>query len=618
MIARMIVLACTVLGLVGCARTLPAHADAHGNFLAATSEPEVSSSRRRAPVEPPLVVLVERTRVVGIDPIRAMVRWSVPAIVTGHPVASATSIYLPVRGHQLVAIDRATGAERFHVQLPGEALTGLAVSEPHIVATVLDPSKKGRARILGLATEDGDVRWQRRSPTRLGIPDVVGEVAVLPVGDQVAALRLDTGREVARLDIAAARDREVALERVTHRHGMWFVGSDAKWVRLGVPGSRGEAHQLSRTYAQAFQTVDGIDAGHSDDERLRLWLRMSNTDTTPRDAILLSRRAVIALRLDTEGLPVRARWVHVEDKGELVAMEVVDDRVVLVREDGAIVQLADDDGHVIDRIAGDEPVRGALVLGTPAPTHGNTKRRDDPEVLADLAALLTEPDPRLLPAQRLAADLLWRHDDPRVRKTVRDLARGGIRPGDAPEVLVLRDHAIELTRTRWGSGSSKEVEAVVDALHARPAFGSHVDIRESVQAALRTGRPSVVPELTALMLDPGTSAEDLVAIVEALAQLGDPGAVDGLATFLRRYHADESIVKESPVLFATATLLLEHASGDSPESSAARTALWAVADDPLCEPHLRALVSTGLRALPAARDDGDVRVVADSEATLSE
>jgi hypothetical protein len=522
-----------------------------------------------------------------------------------------------VRGHQLVAIDRETGNKRFHVQLPGEALTGLAVSEPWIVATVLDPSKKGRARIVGLAAEDGDIRWHRRSPTRLGIPDVVADVAVLPVGDQIAALRLDSGREVARLDIAAARDREVALERVTHRRGMWFVGSDAKWVRLGVPGSRGEAHQLSRTYAQAFRTVDGIDAGHSDDERLRLWLRMSNIDTTPRDAILLSRRAVIALRLDTEGLPVRARWVHVEDKGEIVAMEVVDDRVVLVREDGAIVQLADDDGHVVDRIAGDEPVRGALVLGTPARAHGNTKRTDDPDVLADLAALLVEPDPRLLPAQRLAADLLWRHDDPRVRKTVRELARGELRMGDAPEVLVLRDHAIELTRTRWGSGSSAEVEAVVDALHARPAFGTaDAGFGEPIRAALRTGRPSVVHELTALLLHPGTSAEDLVQIVDALTQLADPGAVEGLATFLQRYHADESIVKESPVLFATTTLLLAHAQSDSRESSVARAALRAVADDPLCEPHLRAFVATGLRALPAVRDDGDVRVVADSDSTL--
>jgi outer membrane protein assembly factor BamB len=597
-----------VLGLAGCARTLPARAVAHGNFLAATSE---RPAKKRTD-ESALVVLVERTRVVAIDPLQAQVRWTLPVVVTGQIVASATTVYLPARGQQLVAVDRKTGIERFHTQLPGEALTGLAVSEPWIVATVLDPSAKTRSRIVGISSEDGDVRWQRRSPTRLGIPDVVGSVAVLPVGDQVAALRLDSGREVARLDVAAALERDVALERVTHRHGMWFVGSDARWVRLGVPGSRGEAQQLSRTYAQAFRTVEGIDVGHGDGERLRLWVRMSNIDETPRDAILLSRRAVVALRLDTEGLPVRARWVHTERKGELVAMEVVDDRVVLVREDGAILRLADDDGRILDRIEGDEPVRGAVILGPAPRKHGNMRRSDDPDALADLYDLLLESDPRLLPAQRLAADLLWRHDDPRVRRVVRELADGELRSDDAPETLVLRDHAIELVGTRWGGGSSKEVEAVIAALRKRPAFGDEAGLELAIRDALRTGRPSLVHELTALLLHPGTSADDLVRIVDALALLGDPAAVDGVATFLRRYHADESIVKESPVLFSAAKLLLRHAERDTPEGSAARTALWAVADDPLCEPHLQALVAARLRALPAAHG-GDANVVADSK-----
>ena len=41
--------------------------------------------------------------------------------------------------------------------------------------------------------------------------------------------------------------------------------------------------------------------------------------------------------------------------------------------------------------------------------------------------------------------------------------------------------------------------------------------------------------------------------------------------------------------------------------------LRAVADDPLCEPHLRAFIATGLRALPAVRDGGNARVLADSQ-----
>lgn len=607
--------ALAILGLGGCARTLPTHAATHGDFLLVAEDHRDADVRRKAKTgERTLVVVVERTRVLAIDPIHARVEWTLPVVVTGHPVASASTVYLPVRGQQLVAVDRKTGIERFHTQLPGEALTGLAVSEPWIVATVIDPSAKTHARILGISTADGDVRWNRRAGARLGIPDAVGGIAVLPIGDQVTALRLDTGREVARLDVAAAHDREVALERVTHRRGMWFVGSDARWVRLGVPGSRGDAQHLSRTYAQAFPTVDGVDAGHGDGERLRLWLRMSNIDATPRDAILLSRRAVVAVRLDNEGLPVRARWVHVEKAGEIVAMDVSGDRVVLVREDGGIVQLSDDDGRVIDRIAGGEPVRGALIIAAPPQEHVNLRRDDDPQVLADLQALLVAPDPRLLPAQRLAADLLWRHDDPGVRRSVRELARGRLRSDDAPASLVLRDHAIELVGTRWGSGSSADVQAVIAALRKRPEFGeSGIDIPSSIRAALGSGSPSVVPELNALLLHPGTTAEDLATIIDALASLGDPGAVEGLATFVQRYHADESIAKESPALRSAATLLLAYADGGDEQSARARAVLWAVADDPLCEPNLAAFIATGLRALPARRDGDDATTIVAAE-----
>jgi hypothetical protein len=119
-----------------------------------------------------------------------------------------------------------------------------------------------------------------------------------------------------------------------------------------------------------------------------------------------------------------------------------------------------------------------------------------------------------------------------------------------------------------------------------------------------------VLELNELLLHPGTTAEDLGAIIDALASLGDPEAVEGLATFVQRYHADESIAKESPALHSAAKLLLALADGDAEESARARTVLWAVADDPLCEPNLAAFIATGLRALPARRDGEATTMVA--------
>jgi len=599
MIAR-VLFAWLLLGLAGCAgRMLPARAAEHGSLLVAATHDESEAREHARESALPLVVLVERARVVAIDPIHARVRWTLPFVVAGHPVASADTIVLPLRGQKLAAIDRATGHLRFLVSLPGEALTGVALSEPWIVATIVDRPGQAPAQILGISTEDGDIRWRRRAEARMGVPDVVGDITVVGIGDQIAALRLDSGREVARVDVAGQR-RGIAVERVTHREDTWFVGGGTRFAGLRTRGADVDAHELARTYAPAFPTIDGIDSGHGDDERLRLWVRLSGVNASPRDGILLARRAVVAVRLDAEGRPVRARWVHVEEDHEIVAMEVVRDRVVLVREDGAIVQLADDDGRTIDRIVGGDAVRGALIVGGPPRLHGNTVRADDPDVVTDLHALVGDRDPRLLPAQRLAVDLLWRHDDPRVRASVRALARGELRPDDAEPAAILRDHATELLATRWGSGSSDDVAQTVIALRRRPAFGDDEStLTQTVRAAVRSGDPAVIDELSALLLHPGTRTDDLVAIVDALAALGDPRALPAVATFVQRYHADDVIAGESTALVSAAALLLAHAGADDPGRGHAYAVLRGVVDDPMCDARLRSFVWTGLRELPA-------------------
>ncbi len=589
----------------GCAtRVLPANAPEHGNLAAEAADHDPDAAAQASAVAAlPLVVLVERTRVVAVDPIHGRERWSLPLVVTGHPVASAHTVYLPVRGMGLVAVDRAKGTTRFVAQLPGEALTGLAVAEPVLVATVLDPDGRRPAQVVGVSTQDGVIRWRRPAASRVGIPEVVGEVAVVLIGDQLAALRLDTGREVARLDVAASADRRAEFERVVHRRGMWFVGSGTRWVDVGARGSGGEARALARNYAPAFRTVRGMDDGHGDDERLRLWLRWSSVDASPRDAILLSRRAVVAARLDADGRPLRPRWVHVERDGEFVAMEVTGNRVILVREDGAIVQLDDDDGRELHRIDGGEPVFGALVLGAGPKPRGTAHRRDDPSVVRDLERLLAIDDPRLLPAQHFSADLLWRSDDPSVRAKVSALAEGvgedGTDPGE--RALALRDHARALVRTPWGSDTDADTSALLQALRQRSSFGAPttVSFDEPIRAAVRSGSPEVIAELGRLLLDPTTTATDLVRIVDAFATLDDARAVEPVATFVTRYHADDQIVAESTALHEGARVLLQHVD-DATAGPRALAVLRRVVDDPLCAPSLRTVIVRGL----AARETG--------------
>ncbi len=600
-----------VAATAGCAtRVLPAEAPEHGNLAAVAADHDVEQAQKDSVAAAlPLVVLIEHARVVAVDPIHGREHWSLPLVVTGHPVASAHTVYLPVRGQGVVAVDRQRGTTRFVTQLPGEALTGLAVSEPMLVATVLDPRAERPAQIVGVSTIDGDIRWRRPAAARLGIPDVVGEVAVVGIGNQIAAIRLENGREVARLDVTASSQRRAEFERVVHRRGMWFVGRGTRWIDVGTRGSGGESRALARSYAPAFRTVDGMDDGHGDDERLRLWLRWSSIDATPRDAILLSRRAVIAARLDRDGQPVRPRWVHVERDGEFVAMEVTGRRVILVREDGAIVTLDDDDGHELSRIDGDEPVQGALVLGASAQPRGTVRRSDDPGATDDLRRLLGQDDVRLLPAQRFAADLLWRSDDPRVRAWVRELAeREPV--GVAESAAALRDHAAALVRTPWGSGSDADASALLSSLRARPRFGSStvVDLDQAIRAAVRSGSPDVVAELGALLLDPGTAADDLVRIIGALAALDDVRALESVSTFVARYHADAQTVAESTALHSAARLLFQHAD-DAQIGRAALAVLLRVVNDPLCDPSLRTVIVRGLAELEAGAAGDVIRSV---------
>ncbi len=586
------------LVLGGCAmRPLPAAAPEHGNLTAASVARDGDASPDAS--APALVVLIERSRVVAVDPIGGAVQWSLPLVVTGHPIASAQTVYLPVRGQGVVAVDRERGTIRFTAQLPGEALVGLAVDEPMLIATVLDPDARRPAQIVGVSTEDGEVRWRRPAAARLGIPEAGGGIAVVGIGAQVVALGADTGREVARLDIGAPAEHRAELERVVHRRGMWFVGSGTRWVALGVGG---QAHGLGRSYAPAFRTVQGMDDGHGDDERLGLWLRWSSVDASPRDAILLSRRAVVAARLDAEGNPMRPRWVHVEQGGEFVAMEVVGDRVILVREDGMIVQLADDDGRELHRLAGHEDAFGALVLGAEPQVRGGAHRHDDPRVIGDLRRLVALEDPRLLPAQRLATDLLWRSEDPRVRALVQGLAdadvAGGTLAGGTERAAMLRDHARAVVRTPWGTGSDAEASSLLALLRARPRFGEYtaaLEFSAPIRAAVRSGSPEVIAELGRLLLAPSTGAEDLVAIVEAFAILDDPRAVLPVAAFVTRYHADEQIVAESPALHLAARVLLQHV-----ENGEALAVLRRVAEDPLCAPSLRTVIMGGLGELRVA------------------
>jgi hypothetical protein len=151
---------------------------------------------------------------------------------------------------------------------------------------------------------------------------------------------------------------------------------------------------------------------------------------------------------------------------------------------------------------------------------------------------------------------------------------------------------------------------LIAGLRARPSWsaGAETGIAEAARAAIGSGAPDVVAELGGWLLHPGTAPADLVEIVRALAELDDPSAVETVATFVQRYHADTVVAYESTALVLAAEWLADHAAaGQGPTALRAREVLAALAADPLCEALLRATIARRLQELPPPTERADER-----------
>lgn len=545
----------------GCAgRTLAVHGEPGGNLLALTAKQGARADRQHH--EQPLIVMVEEGGLRAVDPVTAGERWRSSLRAAAHPSANDTTVFVPLTGHRLAAIDRASGVVKWKVELPGEALSGLAANDITVVATVLD-HRKGRSRAVGLSALDGQLRWMRRSEGRLGAPAMVGSVALVPVGNQVVALGARTGWERARLDLGGkapqGEDIVPAVERVQRNGEALYAGSARRWVDLrSATSGQLDALDEIQGYGEVFSANDGLDAGHADDERLRLWVDLSPTTVGHRDAVFVCRRAVVAMRVDDHGTPRLAQWTYLSDGPEFVGFDVREDRVVLVREDGLLVQLSRTDGAELDRIAGAAPTRGALMLDLPDRLEGDKRSKPEREQrLAMMRDLILDADPRLLPAQQLAVEILWRDDDAHVREAVERIAAGEVRGGKTVAAQQLRAHAAERLAEPWGRPDAAQIAALREELHARPSFLSDVRPRAAVLArrAVAAGDQTMVGDLVELLNHPSTDAGDLDPLVRALGDLGTSEALDGVEGFLRRYHADDGVLYESAALTSAVDIL---------------------------------------------------------------
>ena len=121
----------------------------------------------------------------------------------------------------------------------------------------------------------------------------------------------------------------------------------------------------------------------------------------------------------------------------------------------------------------------------------------------------------------------------------------------------LRAHAAERLAEPWGAADADQIAALRRELTARPSFLSNVRPASAALArqAVAAGDTAMVGDLVALLEHPSTDAADLDPLVRALGELGTPEALGGLASFLRRYHADEGVLYESAALTSVVDIL---------------------------------------------------------------
>jgi hypothetical protein len=291
-------------------------------------------------------------------------------------------------------------------------------------------------------------------------------------------------------------------------------------------------------------------------------------------------------------------------------MHAEGNRVWLVETSGALTVLDAHTGRTMSRRDGDLAPRGAVFVGGEPPADEAQARRSDTRqnTVASLVALIEDPDARLLPAQQLALDLLWRSESPTTRELVRLVSVGALRETAGPNTELLRQQAESLWVTPWGPSHRESLAALRRRLEAPGRLDAEGwrDVRREVLAA---GSPVLLRRVASLLDDPAVSGVGLTELARTARDLADSRAVPGVAAFVRKYHVDPDVVSESEAIFYALDYLLAQGLPADPDhvdpiqSQRARDALQQVLDNEFTVPVVRTYIEDKLPQLVDTTDD---------------
>jgi outer membrane protein assembly factor BamB len=465
-------------------------------------------------------------------------------------------LVVTVVGTELVAFDAESGRQRFATPLPAPGYLGAAHADGALVFAVAGERFEGPERgprIVAVDDRNGRVLWERAAPGAVGRPAAHGSLLAVPLQRQsVALLDADSGRELARL-----RSTDAVIEWAQLRRGALIVGNrDAFAPRADYDGTQASAPPLRLPLSglaaepplrsSAFQPVppaSGV-AG-----RVGLHAELLQEGRATRlahdRAYLIFYRHVFAY--DATG---ELRWARALP-ADTVAARVQPSGLLVADVRGDVRLLHAQSGATRLELPLGVRLQSAQLAGAPLPAGQPAPRDSAPGVRDALVRIALDRDTRMVPARVHAVRHLSQMPQPEV---TRDLLRIYRQDNAPPE---LRSSVAEALRTRT-TGTQYLVEALAERYdfleQTRPA-----PLAVIVPALVEAGDSRAVPNLIARMRDHETPMAVLPTVVRAIVELGDASVVEPLSELLRLYRADSSFEGSPEALLEAARGILRHA-----------------------------------------------------------
>ncbi|MDH5674706.1 MAG: PQQ-binding-like beta-propeller repeat protein [Myxococcales bacterium] len=537
-------------------------------------------------------ITAEPKKVYAVDMTSGRVLWESPAAATSEPIIAGEAVVFDTASG-LVGLDLKSGAPRFTASLEVGKLQGAGGDGPLVAFT--DTKGGGTlARSELVLVRGASVAWRREMDAQIGVPTVIGNTVLVPWASQyLSALDAVSGTEIARIRVGDGVIGHALPEGdgvyIGSNHGVAPITASVGSGQIrsggffGLPPKDlpGRPQLLRDVYGEA-----GVQTAESARHRIRLaWQPVQagagKVGAQDNTVYLVFYRFVLAL----DPADYALRWIHVHGT-DIVGATGQAGGVAIADAKGGLATLGAASGKVVWQA---DTGKASTVVHLPR-GGGHVEAGQPPssdELREGLLAAAQDADTRLVPAR------LWAVDE--LSKTKDATATLGL-------IGLCDDTSTAAPVKAQACASLKGREIGAD--HLLTALGRHAGHLEGTKpppvaalakAAASLNEKRAVPLLVTHLADAQTPSRELRGLVESLAKLGDPSAIEPLTRFLQLYHADpidEHLVGALEVIPGALVDL---------EATTSIEALRAVASDQLGSEPVRAKAEEALKILEAKK-----------------